>query len=67
MNLTRSDLIAKRNQLADAAYDKALAPARRALNDTSRVPYPDAIKTALAAYDSVIVKYQPMLWPQAGA
>lgn len=59
----RLALIAERNAKADRAYDKALAPARLASSNPARVPYPEAITPAIAAYDAVIAEYRPRIWP----
>jgi hypothetical protein len=63
MNQRQLELIEKRNRRADAAWDKALEPARRSLRSPARVPYPEAAKAALAAYDEVIAQYRPLIWP----
>lgn len=47
----------ERNAEADVAWDQALAPARLPLDHPDRIPYPDAARAALAAYDEVIRKH----------
>jgi hypothetical protein len=54
----RSLILSARNRAADAAYERELAPARLALSNPKRVPYPEAVKKALAAYDAVIEKWR---------
>jgi hypothetical protein len=56
--LARQEAVGTRNRAADAAYEAALVPARLSLGDPSRVPYPEAAKRALAAYDAVMEKWK---------
>jgi hypothetical protein len=58
MSKTQQETLSERNAKADAAYEKALAPARLSLGNPKRVPYPKAVKAALAAYDAVIEGYR---------
>ena len=55
-------LLAERDRKADAAWNRELEPARRALRNPARVPYPVAAVAALAAYDAVIAEYRPRIW-----
>lgn len=55
---TIQEALSKRNAQADAAYERELAPARLSLSNPKRVPYPEAVKNALAAYDAVIEKHR---------
>lgn len=56
--LTAQEVLSRRNAQANAAYEKALAPARLSLKNPKRIPYPVAIKNAIAAYDAVIERYR---------
>lgn len=58
---SRKSAYAARNAAADAAYEKALAPARLPSGHPDRVPYPDALRAACAAYDEVIREHQPLV------
>lgn len=60
--ITREALLAQRNAEADAAYEAALAPARRPWGSADRVPYPAAGASALAAYDAVVARYHDRLF-----
>lgn len=52
--------ILQRNQLANAAYESLMVKARLLQKAKTRIPYPVAVKQALAAYDKVIAKYGPL-------
>lgn len=56
--LRRQEALNARNRAADAAWDKELEPARLPLNHPDRVPYPQAVKAALVAYDAVIALHR---------
>lgn len=53
----------QRDAEAAAAYEAALAPARRPSRDPARVPYPKAVLDALAAYDEIVHAYSSRIWP----
>lgn len=54
----RAEALGTRNAKADAAWDEALEPARLRLGHPDRVPYPEAVKDALRAYDEVMAAWR---------
>jgi hypothetical protein len=57
----RAEVLSARDRAADEAWEAALAPARLPLGHPDRVTYPEAVRSALSAYDEVIERHREAL------